>query len=135
MTPTLPADLRDDLVASNQGLMALWFEQAQRVAHEEPRAQKLASSMGDLACQRDYWAFTCLLTQAIASCSQQIVADDAAGRDQMEELLTRHPSLSWVVEMHLEGFSLDEVNPSLQGKALEEATARLAQWMPTGKMK
>ena len=75
------------------------------------------------------WTFASILNLAFGATAFQVPLDETASRDTFQSLVQQHPELAWIFGHERALFDFQDINPDLDGQALEQAQVRLKHWL------
>lgn len=121
------------VMQANADTVKLWQEMAEGMAQaggqDAEQARRFLVFFETPEHRNTLWTFASILNLAFGATAFQVPLDEAASRDTFQSLVQQHPELAWIFGHERAMFDFQDINPDLDGQALEQAQLRLKHWL------
>ena len=121
------------VMQANADTVKLWQEMAEVMAQaggqDAEQARRFLVFFETPEHRNTLWTFASILNLAFGATAFQVPLDETASRDTFQSLVQQHPELAWIFGHERALFDFQDINPDLDGQALEQAQVRLKHWL------
>jgi hypothetical protein len=121
------------VMQANADTVKLWQEMAEVMAQaggqDAEQARRFLVFFETPEHRNTLWTFASILNLAFGATAFQVPLDETASRDTFQSLVQQHPELAWIFGHERAMFDFQDINPDLDGQALEQAQLRLKHWL------
>lgn len=121
------------VMQANADTVKLWQEMAEVMAQaggqDAEQARRFLVFFETPEHRNTLWTFASILNLAFGATAFQVPLDETASRDTFQSLVQQHPELAWIFGHERAMFDFQDINPDLDGQALEQAQVRLKHWL------
>ena len=121
------------VMQANADTVELWQEMAEVMAQaggqDAEQARRFLVFFETPEHRNTLWTFASILNLAFGATAFQVPLDETASRDTFQSLVQQHPELAWIFGHERALFDFQDINPDLDGQALEQAQVRLKHWL------